>query len=755
MPVVTLAAAVCSLAMTQTPSPAPAPAPLRATWAPEGPPPTLRRPVEETLHGVAFVDEYRWLEGDLSDAKAYGKITPEVAEWTDAQNAYTRAVLDNIPGRWALEQRLRTLMEMGSVSAPVMRGARYFYTRRDGAMKQPRLHVRESHDGESRVLVDPVAIDPTGLTAMGGFDPSQDGSLLAYTVFKAGDENTTVRVLNVKTGEHLADEIPGKADVIQWLPDNSGFYYTNLENVKDPYSRQIMLHRLGEPVEKDKRVFRQFTREQNEKLATTWGPGASVSRDGRWMALMYWTSTRSNDLWIVDLEQWAKTGELVKRPVSVGADARFFGAVETIDGKPTLLMMTDLDAPRMRVVAVDLALSDLTQGARGPEGAPAWREIIPQSPVGERGGVLKEFGIAEGLIAAEFEENATSRVRLFSMTGEPRGELRLPGLGSAGIRVERDRTEAFVSYTSFNSPNTIFRVDLARPEAEPAVWARPDAPVDPSLVVVEQQWFESKDGTRVPMFIVHKPGITLDGSNPVLMTGYGGFNISQTPGFSPTLFTWFEAGGVFVSVNLRGGGEFGSTWHQAGIRENKQNSFDDFIAAAEWLIAKGYTRPERLAAVGGSNGGLLMGALLTQRPDLFRAIVCAVPLLDMLRYERFLMARFWAPEYGTAESPAEFAWLKEYSPYQRVQAGVNYPAVLFTAGENDTRVHPMHARKMAAAVQAATNADPRERPVLLWVDRDAGHGAGKPLNLRVRDAADMRSFIMWQLGVPLSTGKGE
>ncbi len=738
MPVQPFSTALCALAMM--------PMTLLAA-PPASPPPTEKRPVKDVIHGTAFIDDYRWLEGDNSNPADMGKVTDEVVKWTDAQNAYTRAVLDGLPGREALVARLRPLMEIGAVSSPVMRGEHYFYMKREGKDKQPKLYVRKGHAGKPRVLVDPAAIDPSGLTAMGGFDPSPDGTLLAYGLFRAGDENTTVRILDVETGEKLEDEITGKADVIQWLPDNSGVFYTNLENVKDPYSRQIMFRTLGKPASADKRLFRQFTREQDARLATTWGPGASVSRDGRYMTLIYWTSTSSNDLWVVDLDQWRKDGRFLKREVAAGVESTFFGGVE--DG--TLYMLTDYQAGRKRIVAIDVSRPDLRETARDEGGRPVWRTVVPEHPAG----VIKEFGLAggaggkDGLIAVDFEERAASRLRLYSRSGEPRGELKLPGIGSAGISVEHDRTEAFVGFTSFNYPTTIFRVDLASPDAEPAVWERPDVPVDPSIVTVKQVFFDSKDGTQVPMFIVHKPGLKLDGNNPTLMTGYGGFNISQTPSFAPTLFPWLEAGGVFVSVNLRGGGEMGRHWHVGGMRENKQTSFDDMIAAAEWLVEKKYTAPARLAASGGSNGGLLMGALITQRPDLFKAIICAVPLLDMLRYQNFLMARYWVPEYGSAESESEFEWLSKYSPYQHVKAGTAYPAVLFTAGENDTRVHALHARKMAAAVQAATTSDPSRKPVLLWVDREAGHGAGKPLDLRIRDVADARSFLMWQLGVEL------
>ncbi|MCU0689575.1 MAG: prolyl oligopeptidase family serine peptidase, partial [Phycisphaerales bacterium] len=674
------------------------------------------------------------------DPKAMGKVTDEVIAWTDAQNAHTRSVLDGLPGRNLIEDKFRPLMQIGSVSAPTMAGDYYFYSKREGTQNQPRIMMRKRLPSgavtEPRVILDPAVIDPSGLTALGGLLPSQDGKLLAFGLYRRGDENTTIYIMDVETGRWLPDTLEGKASPVQWLPDNSGLFYERLADVNDPYSSRIMFHTLGRHPRFNPVLFKQYTKEENEKLATTWGPGAGVSRDGKWMILVYWTSTSSNDIWAIDLRKWWKDGvpgggtfEMV--PIKTGSPHKYFGSVEG----DTFYMLTDDGAPKNRVVAIDL---------NGNIGDPStWKTIIPEN----KDAVLTSFSIADGIIAADYEEKASSRIRLFAMDGTPRGDLRLPGIGSAGLSVEHDRTEAYLSFTSFNYPSTIFKVDLAKADAEPAVWERPDVPVDPTIVEVKQVTYSSKDGTPVTMFIVHRKGLTLDGTNPTILNGYGGFNISETPFFSPTLFPWFEAGGVFAMPNLRGGGEYGKAWHEGGMLGNKQNTFDDMIAAAEWLVANKYTNPNRLGAIGGSNGGLLMGALMTQRPELFRAIVCQVPLLDMLRYEQFLMARYWVPEYGDPANPEHFRWLQAYSPYHNIKQGTKYPAVMFTAGENDTRVHALHARKMAAAMQAATASDPAERPILLWVDRDAGHGAGKPLNLRIRDAVDTRMFFMWQLGM--------
>jgi len=693
------------------------------------PPPSRIAPFQETVHGVQIVDPYRWLEGNDSDKAHMGAMTPEVAAWTDAQNAYTREVLDHLPGRKAVEDRLRPLMEVGSVSAPRARGGRYFYDKREGSQNQPVVFVRDGVGGAPRALIDPAKLDASGLTTVQWFDPSQDGKWLLYGTYRAGDENTTLHLLDVATGAPQPLEIPSRTEPAGWLPDGSGFFYRNLSDAKNPYSGQVMFHQLGTAVGTDRLLMRQFTPQENAKLATTWGPYGQSSRDGKWLELSYATGTRSNDLWAVELADYWKTGRIEKRPIVVGEDAASDGPI--LNG--VLYLRTTLDAPNGRVIAVPLA---------HPERR-SWKVIVPE----RKDAVIENVDLGKGVLVVTWLRNAATELEVLGLDGQSRGRIRLPGLGSASVVTDEASSEAFVRFTSFNYPTTILRVDLAHPDAEPSVWERPAAPVDPASVEVEQQWYPSKDGTRVSMFIVHKKGLKLDGQNPTLLTGYGGFGISETPSFDAKLFQWFDAGGVYALPNLRGGGEYGEAWHEAGMLEHKQNVFDDFIAAAEFLIARGYTNPKRLAISGGSNGGLLTGAAVTQRPDLFAVAIVAVPLLDMLRYQDFLMARYWVPEYGSAEDAAQFKYLDAYSPYQHVKAGVRYPAVLLTAGENDARVHPMHARKMAAALQAVAAGVADPRPVLLWVDREAGHGQGKPLNLRLRDAADQRMFIMWRLGM--------
>lgn len=681
--------------------------------------------VHDQLHGTEIVDPYRWLEGSAApEVEDDPELDARVSAWTDAQNAYTREVLDGLPGREALEGRLRELLEVAAVASPEVRRNLYFTWRREGDQAQWVVYVQEGPDGEPRALLDPNALDETGLTALQWIEPNPDGSLMAFGLYQAGDELAVLYLMDIASGEWLADEIPNRVRGISWMPDGHSFIYHRLADVENPYSTEIRFHRVGTHHRQDPLLFEQY---KEGPLASTWGPSASTSRDGRWMILSYWTGTDSLDMWVVDLDLWLRTGEFVQRDIVVGEKALSSGPVVG----DTLYLQTTLGAPNGRVVAVDL---------NHPE-RDKWRELIPE----RQDAVIDDLSAARGILVAEYLRDASSRIERFDFNGKSLGEIELPGIGTASVSTDESRTEAFLTFQSFNQPRSIYRVDLTTGEAIP--WIRPDIPVDPSLVEVKQVFYESLDGTRVPMFLVYKKGLELDGDNPVILSGYGGFNISRTPRFRATNFPWFESGGVYAVANLRGGGEYGEAWHRAGMLEKKQNVFDDFIAAAEWLIENRYTEPSRLAILGGSNGGLLTGAALVQRPELFGAVVSAVPLLDMLRYQDFLMARYWVPEYGSAEDPEQFKFLAAYSPYQKVEKDVAYPAVYLTAGENDARVHALHARKMTARLQAATAGDPAEDPILLWVDRDAGHGQGKPLHLRVRDAADMRIFLRWQLGM--------
>ncbi len=676
-------------------------------------PETRREAVREQLHGVEFVDHYRWLEG-------LERESSEVKLWTDEQNRLTRRLLDEVPGRPALEERLAELMTIDSISAPTMRGEYYFYTRREGAQDQSVLYVRRGLEGEERVLLDPNALDERGLYSLDWYRPNRDGRLLAFGLSYAGDEMTVCYVMDVATGEWLADEIPGKVYLAGWLPDSSGFLYGVLDDPDDAYSRSIRFHTLGKHHRQNEMLYAQ---EDPSRI-----PGGSLSRDGRWLTKTIFAGWAKQDVYAINVGEWRRTGELNPVPIAVDLEARF--SPQFVQGD-TMYLLTTLDAPNGTLVAVDLNHPERRN----------WRVVLPERD----DAVLRGVSEARGMIVASYQKNVATRLERFRTDGTALGAIELPGLGSAGISTHHDRTEAFITYTSYNEPRSIYRVNLRTAEME--LWERPDVPVDPETVLVTQEWATSADGEKIPMFIVHRKGLERNGENPCVLYGYGGFNISMTPSFSATNFPWYENGGVYVVANLRGGGEFGQDWHRAGMLENKQNVFDDFHAVAEHLIERGYTSADRLGILGGSNGGLLTGAAITQRPELYRAAISAVPLLDMIRYHEFLMARFWIPEYGSSEDPEQFEWIHAYSPYHNVQEGKAYPSVLLTAGENDARTHPLHARKMAAILQEKAANDPCERPILLWVDRDSGHGRGKPLHLRIRDLADRWSYFMWQLGM--------
>lgn len=677
------------------------------------PPPTERRPVSETLHGEVFVDEYRWLEPLESES-------PEVGAWTDLQNQHTREVLESLPCRERLTEEFSKLMEIGSVSAPSMRGDLYFYRSRTGTQDQPVLMVRKGYEGEPRVLLDPNRLDADGLVSLDWYDPSPDGSLVAFGLSRAGDEMTTLHVLKTVDGSWLADEIPGKAGLSGWAPDGRGFIYSRLEDPSDPYSRVIRWHEIGRHPQQDPTLFRQ---EEPSRV-----PFAYLDPAGRWLLHGITDGWSKNDLFVIDFDRWRRDGSLESTAIAEGLDGRFRPVAILGD---RIWMSSTWKNPNGCVWRVDL---------HAP-GEATWELIIPERP----DAVLRGVSHARGMLVTRHIKDAVTGFERHTLAGRSLGVLETPGLGSAGLSTEDDRTEAFMSYSSYNEPRSIYRVDLA--SGERTLWERPDVPVDPATVSVTQAFTTSRDGTRVPYFLIHEKTVVPDGDNPCLIYGYGGFNISMEPRFSATNFPWLEAGGVYVVANLRGGGEYGEDWHRAGMLESKQNVFDDLYAVAEQLIEDRWTTPERLAVMGGSNGGLLTGVAATQRPDLFNCVVSSVPLLDMLRYQNFLMARFWVPEYGSSEDPEQFAWLKAYSPYHNIKTGTSYPAVLFTAGENDNRVHPLHARKMAARMQQEADNDHSEKPILLWVDRDGGHGSGKPRSLRLRDRVDVWSFIMWQTGL--------
>lgn len=702
---------------------------LLTSLAMAAPPTTERRPFSYTLHGQRIEDPYHWLEGSAApEAGEDAALDGEVARWTDRQNEHSRAVLDALPGRASVSAELEQLLSLDSWGTPREAGEWLFYSLRRGVEAQPVLYAQRGLTGERRELLNVNRLDAAGQLALAWYSPSLDGRYVAFGTYRAGDENTRCRVLETETGRWLDDEIEGRVDAVQWLSDGEHFVVRNLEDWRNPYSGQISLHRLGRPASEDPVLFRQYA---DGPLATTWGPSPIVDERGRWLVVSYYTGTDANDLWFYDLARWRATGELVRRDLLVGERALTTGFM--VDD--TLFAVTTLGASSKRVIAFDLS-------ADRPE---RYREIVPA----RADAVIVDAAPAAERLVVDYLIDARSHIEVFDREGRREGAVELPGVGSAGMATHPERTAAWLRFESFGAPPSLHRVNLETRTTE--LWQRTDIgarPSDPKLVV-EQVSYPSADGTDVPMFLVHREGLARDGSHPTVLYGYGGFDISMTPAFLAAWRPWLVRGGVYAIANLRGGGERGAEWHRAGMRERKQNVFDDFYAAAEWLVAHGYTSHDRLGVRGGSNGGLLTGVTVTQRPRLAAAAIVAVPLLDMLRYQHFLMARYWVPEYGSADVADDFGYLRAYSPYQNVVAGTPYPAVLLTAGENDSRVHPLHARKMAAALQAATAADPMAKPVLLRVDRDVGHGPGKPLELRIRDAADEILFMANELGLEI------
>jgi prolyl oligopeptidase len=660
---------------------------------------------------VTAVDPFAWLEDSAA---------PAVQKWTEAQNARTRAFLEALPGRPALTDRLRALFAIGSLGVPVSRphghGRRYFYTRRDGGQNQPVLYVRDGRHGAERALVDVNRDRPDGTRALDWWFPSDDGARVAYGISDDGSEESTLHVRD-GSGHDLPDLIPRtRACSLAWLPDHAGFYYTRYPRAgevpagEESYHRAVFLHRLGDDPARDRKVF------GDGRDRTDW-PNVDLSPDGRWLVVNVSQGWSKSELWLIDTRA---AGAPV--PVATGEEARF-DIVETRDDR--LYVLTTSGAPRGRIVAIDPA-----HPARDH-----WKEIIsPSEDVLEQAVYFRD-----GLAVASLHD-AAARLRLVDAAGHPRGEVPLPGLGAlTGVTGSRDTAEVHFGFTGFFSPTTIF--DL-QPGHAPQVWGALPCPVDASRFEVERVMVTSKDGTHLPLFLAHAKGLPRDGSRPALLTGYGGFAISMLPSWTASAIPFLESGGTYALAVLRGGGEYGEDWHQAGMLGRKQNVFDDFIAAAEWLVASGVTRPERLAISGGSNGGLLVGAALTQRPELFRAVVCRVPLLDMLRYHLFRIAQLWIPEYGSPEDPQAARWLAAYSPYQQVRDGVAYPAVFLQTAESDTRVDPMHARKMAARLQAATKGP---APILLEVQTRAGHGAGKPVDKVIAEQVDIWSFLFQEL----------
>ena len=689
-------------------------------------PPT--RTVEQTddYHGTRIADPYRWLE-DLD--------SPATAEWVKAQNGLTFGYLAGLPGRDALKQRLTEVWNYPRVSIPFREGGRLFFTRNTGLQRQsPYFATRpgaQSIDGAAMVL-DPNALSPDGSVSLSLFSPDPTGRYLAYGLSQGGADWRTVKVRRLADGQDLPDAVEWiRYSGVSWTKDGEGFFYTRypeppkaagqtLSNAsRDP---KVFYHKLGTPQSADVEIF-SYPKEP------TWGVGAYTSEDGRWLFATVGRGTDpENQLYVADLGD-AKRPNVRARlvPVDTTLAAAFYpvGTVGT-----TAYVYTNLGAPKYRVVAVDL-----TNPARA-----GWKPVIAETEH-----ALVNASLVGGKLLAHRLVDVKAQVTVHDLAGRQVGALPLPGIGSlAGLSGREDSPELFFGFTSYTTPTTIFRYDLASGKA--SAFFKPDVPFDPSQFETKQVFVTSKDGTRVPMFVTHKKGLALDGNNPTILYAYGGFNVSQTPGFSTSTLPWLEMGGVYAVANLRGGGEYGEEWHQAGKLDRKQNVFDDFIAAGEWLVANRYTSPKKLAIRGGSNGGLLVGAAMTQRPELFGVALPAVGVMDMLRYHKFSAGVFWVPEYGSADDPKQFATLAKYSPLHNLKKGTCYPATLTTTADHDDRVVPGHSFKWASALQAAQGCD---NPVLIRVETQGSHGY-RPLDRQIAEQADILAFAAKNLGAEVN-----
>ncbi len=672
--------------------------------SPSVPPKAAEKPVIDIFHGTKVLDNYRWLE----DGK-----NPETQKWVEEEMAYTRGILDRLAGRDAINKRLTELLSIGSVTPPMIAGRHYFYTKREGMQNQPVLYVRDGLNGPDRVLVDANKLSADGTIALDWYYPSETGKYVAYGTSPSGSEMSTLHIIETKTGTILRDTIERtRAASVAWKLDNSGFYYTrypkkgDVPDGQEMYNRHVYYHELtndpeDHPEDSDPLIFGQGRDPED------W-PSVSLSNDGRWLLISVQQGWTKTELFLMDVKAGTP-------PTRITTGKNFLYNGEVYNDK--LFITTNEDAPRYRVFVADAGNYDRD----------AWKELIPQTDA-----VLQGTGVFGGKLFAQYEQNASSLLKLFDLDGKHLNDLTLPAIGSVyGSGGRWDRDEIFYGFQSFTFAPSIYRYDLKT--GSTSLWANVEAPsIDPAAYEVGQEWFHSKDGTRVPMFVVHKKGIEKNGHNPTLLTAYGGFNLSLTPAFSRPAYLWMEHGGIYAVANLRGGAEFGEDWHRAGMLDKKQNVFDDMIAAAEHLIAEKYTDRNHLAIQGGSNGGLLMGAMITQRPDLFRAVICQVPLLDMLHYQDFQIAKLWIPEYGTAEKVDDFKWLYAYSPYHHVKPGTEYPAILFMTADTDTRVDPMHAKKMAAEMQVRSQERRQPHPSNPPAHRDQS----RPRRRQTSDQAD-------------------
>jgi prolyl oligopeptidase len=677
-------------------------------------PSTTRGDQIDDYHGTKIADPYRWLEELDSE--------PTQA-WVEAQNKLTFGYLEAIPQRKAIRARLEDLWNYERFGLPRVRKGKYFYTRNDGLQNQSVLYVADGLNAEPRVLLDPNKLSADGTVALNNWVLSDDGKWMAYSLAAAGSDWNDWRVLDVATGENTKDYLKWvKFSGVAWTNDNAGFYYSRYDEPKAGekytganYYQKLFYHKLGDDQAQDKLIYER--KDQKE-----WGFGGDVTEDGRYLVITVWRGTEQKNLiFYQDLQaNDGKTHEIISEWV---ADYNFVG-----NEGSKFWFTTDLDAPFKRLIAIDVAQPEEKN----------WETVIPETK-----DTLQGVGAVGGRLVASYLHDACSAVKVFDTSGKLVREIQFPGLGSAGGFGGRfDQSETFYTFTSYTVPGAIYRYDMQTGKSE--LFREPNVKFDEGQFESKQIFYRSKDGTQVPMIIVARKGLILDGKNPTILYAYGGFNVSLTPGFSVSTIAWLEQGGVYAVPNLRGGGEYGRAWHEAGMKNLKQNVFDDYLAAAQWLIGHKYTSPNKLAIRGGSNGGLLVGAAMTQRPDLFRAAVPAVGVMDMLRYHKFTIGWAWAPEYGSSDDAELFKVLHAYSPLHNLKSGTKYPATLVTTGDHDDRVVPAHSYKFAAALQAAHAG---ETPALIRIETRAGHGAGTPTSKLIDASADVLAFLVKELDV--------
>jgi prolyl oligopeptidase len=666
------------------------------------PPVTRKDSVVDVLHGVSIADPYRWLEDQDS---------AETRAWLDAENRCTEAALRSAPGHAQITRRLSELQKTDSFATPLQRNGDYFFDKRAAGQDLYVICRRHGLNGPDEVLLDPQGMSSDHSTSVVLRGVSDDASMVAYGVRAGGKDEVTMHFLEAKTRRDLPDVLP-LADYfsVDFEPNGRGVYYSRT-TADGP---RVIHHVMGSDAASDTEIF-------GKGYGTDKIISSQLSQDGRdlLITISYGSGSTRTDLYFKHLE-----GGVPVQPIVNDTESLFMGEVQA----GTLIIGTNWKAPKWRIFSVDLK-----NPARD-----AWKEIVPEGDAPFEG-----LTLLGGKLYVQYVRNVVSQIKIFDMQGALAGEIPLPSLGAvSGTIGNWDSPDIFFSFESFNIPASIYRYNLRNGELK--LWATPKVPVDPSAYTVEQVWYESKDKTRIPMFLFYKKGLVKNGTAPVLLTSYGGFDVNLTPFFYSPAVEWADAGGIFAQPNIRGGGEFGEAWHQAGMMENKQNVFDDFITSGEWLIANHYTSADKLAIEGSSNGGLLVGAMLTQQPSLFSAVICGYPLLDMLRYQKFMKGSFWVPEYGSADDPDQFKYILKYSPYQNVKDGTAYPAVLFITGDGDTRVAPLHARKMAARLQAASSS---KHPILLLYDTKSGHSGGRPLSKEIEEETDSLAFLFSQLGV--------